>query len=731
MKYSNIIKLFFLSIIIFSTSGCFKDLNTIPLDEDVITSGVVYDNPEAYKQVLAKLYAGLSVSGQEGPSGQADIEGIDEGFGQYLRGFWYHQELTTDEALIGWNDQTILDFHAQNWTSADGFSFAFYSRIFYQIALCNEFMRETTDAKLDSRNVDSGLRTEIQGYRAEARFLRALSYSHALDIFRNVPFVTEKDIVGSFFPDQIKGPDLFKYIESDLLEIEPIIADARANEYGRADKGAVWALLAKLYLNAKVYTGTERYTDCLVYCKKIINAGYELTPEYQNLFLADNHTSKEIIFPVTFDGINTRTWGGMTFIIRAGIGGTMNPLTSGVSSGWGGTRTTKEMIAKFPGRSQIIVQATEGNTKSYPKVYIPGSFNNFDASDTKNSLSSPLKNKIFEGYKYFPEANTEFVITTIPSLAIKFGDNGADGTLEQNGANIVAGEAGLYYINVNLNNNTYFMEKRSFGIIGDATSGGWDSDIDMTWDPAITGYKININLKVGGIKFRANDDWAVNFGDTGADAILDQAGDDILIDVAGNYDIFVYLGKPDYSYQINSKDFDRRAIFYKSGQSLEISDVTQFVEGYAVQKFKNVTSTGALGSDADFPDTDFPMFRLADFYLMASESILRGGQGGTKADALEYLNKVRQRAFQGGAGNITESELTLDYILDERARELYWECHRRQDLVRFDKFSQSDYLWTWKGGTQEGASVGAFRNIFPIPSSDLGANPKLEQNTGY
>ena len=107
-------------------------------------------------------------------SGQADIEGIDEGFGQYLRGFWYHQELPTDEALIGWNDQTIKDFHSQTWSADDGFIFAFYSRIYYQISMCNEFLRQTTDEKLDERGVDANVRKEIAEYRAEARFFEGI-----------------------------------------------------------------------------------------------------------------------------------------------------------------------------------------------------------------------------------------------------------------------------------------------------------------------------------------------------------------------------------------------------------------------------------------------------------------------------------------------------------------------------------------------------------------------------
>ena len=178
-----------LAAFIIGLSSCVKDLNTEPLDRDEITSASVYENASNYYLVLAKLYAGLAVSGQQGPHGMPDISGIDEGFGQYLRGYWYAQEFTTDEAVISWNDQTIKDYHWQTWNSSDVFITAFYYRIFYQITVCNEFIRETSDEKLDERGVTGGLRTEIGQYRAEARFLRALSYYHALDLFGNVPFL--------------------------------------------------------------------------------------------------------------------------------------------------------------------------------------------------------------------------------------------------------------------------------------------------------------------------------------------------------------------------------------------------------------------------------------------------------------------------------------------------------------------------------------------------------------
>lgn len=713
-------------------TSCFKDLDTVPLDPNLVTSATVFNDPSSYKKFLAKLYAGFAVSGQEGPSGQADISGIDEGFGQYLRGYWYHQELTTDEAIIGWNDQTIWDFNDLKWTPADGFIFAFYSRIFYQIPLCNEFLRETSDDKLNARGVSGQLRNDIADYRNEARFLRALSYWHALDIFRNVPFVTEADKVGAFFPKQIQAQDLFNYIESELLAIENQMKAPRTNEYARADRAAVWMLLAKLYLNAEVYTGQRKYTECLAVCEKIINAGYSLEPNYSHLFLADNHRSKEIIFPVAFDGINTRTWGGMTFIIRAGIGGSLDPLKSGVSGGWGGTRTTRQFVEKFPSNLTGIV-VDYNYTRNLRAIYIPGTLNNFNGVDDTNKLASLNNSNVYEGYRYFPQDGMEFVILRFPSstLSGKLGDNDGDGKLETNGANIKVPTRGLYYIRVDLTTgvNTYQLERRDFVISGNAVPGG---EKPLVWDAASNRLRVTGELNEGSFVIRATNN-AVSYGDNQLDGILESSGS-INIARSGGYDLLLDLTRPDYTYQLKLTSFDRRGIFGTQGQKIDIEtyeDIGIFTNGYAVLKFKNITSDGKTGSNVDFPDTDFPMFRLADAYLMAAEAILRGAAGGTLAKATEYFNAVRTRAYTGTAGNITPAELNLDLILDERARELYWECHRRTDLVRFNKLTTADYLWQWKGGVKQGRAVDPKYNVFPIPSADLSANPNLKQNPGY
>jgi hypothetical protein len=124
------------------------------------------------------------------------------------------------------------------------------------------------------------------------------------------------------------------------------------------------------------------------------------------------------------------------------------------------------------------------------------------------------------------------------------------------------------------------------------------------------------------------------------------------------------------------------------------------------------------------------MFRLADAYLMYAEVVLRGG-GGSAGQALTYVNTLRQRAYGNNSGDISAPQLTLDFVLAERSRELLFEGQRRMDLIRFGKFTGSTYIWAWKGGTQAGATLDATRALYPIPSSELTANPNLKQNPGY
>ena len=316
-----------------------------------------------------------------------------------------------------------------------------------------------------------------------------------------------------------------------------LLKEARTNEYGRADKAAAWALLARLYLNAEVYTGTGKYTEAATYSEKVINAGYSLKNDYEQLFLANNNLNNpEIILSINYDGEKTRNWGGMTFLINCGSNG------------------------------------------AYQEEY-------------KDIL--------------------------------------------------------LHY-----------------GLID-----------NPTW----SGYRVRKE----------------------------------------------FTGK--------FADGDKRFLFV--GENPSIENVIEYKEGLATYKWRNITIDANgdwdYGSHISYADNDFPLFRLAEMYLTYAEAVKRGGSGNASL-ALEYINKIRERAFGNDDNNYsTFNDVALENILNERGFELYWEAHRRTDLIRFNRFTGSNYIWEWKGGVRNGRSVSSHYNLYPIPSSDLMANPNLKQNLNY
>jgi hypothetical protein len=505
-------------------AGC-TDLTVEP--KSTVTEANVFNDPGSYKAFVARIYAGLAVSGQQGPSGRPDISGIDEGFSQYVRLLWEAQELPTDEAVLGWGDIGIPELNQQTWGVTNSMVVAMYYRIFFQVGMANEFLRQTTDAKLAERgHTGAGLKAEVATYRAEARFLRALSYWHGIDLFGNIPLLTDADALGSTPPQQATRAEIYDFLVSELTAIQSELPAPSAATYGRATGPAASMLLAKLYLNAEVYTGTANYSGALTAAQAVIAGPYTLDNNYRDIFLADNNTSPEIVFAVTQDGLRTQTWGGMTFLIHASCGGNMNATLYGIDGCWWGLRLKQQAYSRF------------------------------------------------------------------------------------------------------------------------------------------------------------------------------AAGD------------------------------NRAASFFTSGQSVVVSEIGNFNHGVAAPKYANVTSTGAQGSHPTHVDTDYPMFRLADAYLIYAEAALRGG-GGSTAQALTYVNALRQRAYGNANGNITSAQLTLDFILDERSRELLWEGHRRTDLVRFGRFTGGTYLWAWTGGSAAGVSTGAHLNLYPLPANEIIANPNLTQNPGY
>lgn len=332
-------------VIAVAFTSCTKDLNQKPIVET--TSDVVFSNPATVEQALAKLYAGLTLSGQD-VANNPDINTSDVGSNVYLRNFWEAEELPTDEAVIGWNDYDLQAYHTISWTANGYFDQLMYERIFFETAACNEFLRETES--LSGPAFSAMDLANIAVYRGEARFLRAFAYWTAIDLFGDVPFTTEKDPVGAFFPQQISRANLFNYVDSELIAIQTILPAPGQNQVGRADKGADWALLARLYLNADVYTGTPMYTQCISACNSIINSGaYQLATNYAQLFETDNEATHEIIFPLRANGVSSQSYGNTTFLVHAELGGNMNPTQFGLTagSGWAGLRVTAAFVSLF------------------------------------------------------------------------------------------------------------------------------------------------------------------------------------------------------------------------------------------------------------------------------------------------------------------------------------------------------------------------------------------------
>src|SRR5215831_5026870 len=166
MKTINIKNIILAAVIVLTVTSCAKKLDLYPQND--LTPSTTYATPDGYKSVLAKIYGGLTSSGNIGPYGASDIQGLDEGSqSPFIRGFFNCEELPTDEAVVAWNDQTIHDFHNLHWSSLDPFLLGMYARPIYNISVANEYLRESTDDKLASRNITGSDADEIRGTRAE------------------------------------------------------------------------------------------------------------------------------------------------------------------------------------------------------------------------------------------------------------------------------------------------------------------------------------------------------------------------------------------------------------------------------------------------------------------------------------------------------------------------------------------------------------------------------------
>ena len=318
-------------------TSCVNDLNVKPIDPSVTQTF----NQDA---VFAKIYASMALTGQQGPAGTPDLDAsyIDEGTSAFIRLLWNFNELASDEAICSWGDPGISEMNFCTWTSSHQQLKGLYGRLYFIVTLTNHFL-EQTDGLTDDKTVKQ---------RAEARFVRALGYYYLLDLFGNVPFTT---VVSTEAPEQIQRASLYSWIESELLAIEPDLYDVKQAPYYRVDKAADWLLLSRLYLNAKVYTGTAQWDNAAIYAKKVIDSGYTLASKYKYLFMADNAGSidgssvndapNEIILPLAADGVKTYSYGSSLFLIASTHTSGMDNW--GSTEGWGGNRARAALVKKF------------------------------------------------------------------------------------------------------------------------------------------------------------------------------------------------------------------------------------------------------------------------------------------------------------------------------------------------------------------------------------------------
>lgn len=357
--------LFFLGI---SLVSCLGDLDTMPLDNNQLVSEQVYKTKDGYTGVLAKCYASLILTGQKGgDGGDGDLEGANEGYSGYVRLLFYLQELSTDNFIMPSSSNGLRKCLNLQWDASNASVVTWtYQRLYMSIAYCNEFLRECTEVKLQGRGLWEEMKDDYEAYRAEARFIRAYCYSMLCDLFGAVPYVDENTGVKEI-PAQYTRKQIFQYAESELLDIENSLKAPGANEYGRIDRVACWFLLARMYLNADTWIQENKYQDACTYALKVINdSHYPLASDYREIFLADNHACKEIIWPLVQDGQRAQSSAGTNFYVKAFVNGPMDELyNTGVGSrGWGNVRAKMTLVDAFDADDVTFDPAdTWGNSK--------------------------------------------------------------------------------------------------------------------------------------------------------------------------------------------------------------------------------------------------------------------------------------------------------------------------------------------------------------------------------
>lgn len=331
MKISKKIAIGALAFTLGMTS-CVGDLNVEPENPTTKTELTSKDD---YLGVLARVYGGLVFTG--------GVSVNDEGRAVYTRLVWNLQELPTDEVIIGdnWKDAGIPEVKNAIAGPDCAMLYEAFCRFNYQIAICNEFL------KVIDNGANFFTEAEVKQFKAEVRTLRALSYYHIIDIFGRGPWTTEASIVGAI-PPTYDRQQLFDAVTADLSDAINDLLPASQQIYGRLSKEAGQMLLAKLYLNAEVYTGKAMWNECANLCKSIASSiAWNPNLEYKYLFCGTNDKyvgNDEIIWAVPQDANTIQTYGGTTYLSVGAYNAKVDCLPYGCAGDqWQGPRVLSNL----------------------------------------------------------------------------------------------------------------------------------------------------------------------------------------------------------------------------------------------------------------------------------------------------------------------------------------------------------------------------------------------------
>lgn len=345
----NLVKYIAMACVVLGMASCVQDLNTKPIDKHSTTGF----NQNA---LFTKIYATLGTTGQQVPSDNGsspDVDDIDEGWSGLYRVSWVLNEFPTDCGWWIWADPGVDQVRSMTWDGENTLINCLYSRCIIDVKYCNHFLAYA----------DSTSQNDLD-QRAEVRFIRALNYWYLLDNFKFIPYLSKESTDPNVYPDYYSRQDMYAWLEKELKELTTLLPAHRIQKY-RVDQAAAWLLLARLYLNAEVYTGTPQWAKAQEAAEQALTYGYHLyeTPSvnkegitysaYQKLFMADNDNNgaqEEAVLLVYQDGNYCRSYGAIQYVIAATRDGGMIPW--GVSTSWKCFRTSPELVYKFFSRSE-------------------------------------------------------------------------------------------------------------------------------------------------------------------------------------------------------------------------------------------------------------------------------------------------------------------------------------------------------------------------------------------